>query len=122
VAALEELTGAVAGAQARMTAAYADSQRWLGCSVRGVATEVGLARRVGLSRASRLVAAARTLVDDLPQTLEHLESGRLSETRAVTVAGQVTELDPAERQEVDALLAEDLPRLGTPRSATPSTP
>jgi hypothetical protein len=95
-----------------MTAAYADSQRSLGCSVRGIAAEVGLARRVGLSRAARLVAGARVLVDDLPETLEHLESGQLSETRAVLVAGQVAELEPAERQEVDALLAGDLPRLG----------
>ncbi len=112
VAALEELTGSVAGAQARMTAAYASSQRSLGCSTNGVAAEVGLARRVGLSRAARLVAAARTLVEDLPETLEHLESGRLSEARAVLVAGQVSGLEPAARQEVDECLAEDLPRLG----------
>jgi hypothetical protein len=112
VTALEELGGSAAGAQARMTAAYADSQRRLGCSVRGVAAEVGLARRVGLSRAARLVAASRTLVADLPQTLEHLESGRLSEARAVTVAGPVADLDPAQRREVDALLADALPRLG----------
>src|SRR5690348_3979429 len=35
VAAVEELAAAAAGVQARMTAAYADSQRSLGCSVRG---------------------------------------------------------------------------------------
>ena len=112
VAALEELTSSAAGAQARMTAAYASSQRALGCSARGVAAEVGLARRVGLPRASRLVAAARVLVEDLPETLALLESGRLSEDRAVVVAGQVAHLEPAARQEVDDLLSEDLPRLG----------
>ncbi len=112
LAALERVCAAVEAAKARVTSAYAESQRSSGASRRSIAAEVGLARRIGLSRAERVVAAARTLVADLPHTLAALADGRTSVARAEAVAERLGDLAPEQRRAVDRQLAPDLPALG----------
>ena len=73
---------AVGAGQARLTVAYADSQRALGATVRGVGAEIAMARRIGLAKASDLLSRSRVLVEDLPGTMELLASGELNEERA----------------------------------------
>lgn len=108
---LQGVAAAVGGAQAELTAAYADSQRALGCTARGVATEVALARRVGLSRGMDLVRRSRILVADLPETTALMRSGDLDEHRGLLLAERVAVLDPAVRGVVDEVLADDLDAL-----------
>lgn len=111
LAELTEFTAVVAAGQARLTVAYADSQRALGATVRGISAEVAMARRVGLSRASDLLARSRVLVEDLPGTMDLLASGALNEERAHIVADRVCGLDPIAREVVDEAIAGHLAAL-----------
>src|SRR5436305_12877447 len=90
IRALEQLKAAAAAAQALETAAFAASQREQQRAAgvpearvgRGVAAQVGLARRVSPHQASRYLGWATVLVTELPNTFAHLQAGRVSERRA----------------------------------------
>jgi hypothetical protein len=78
---------------------------------RSAASQIALARSVSPSKGSRLLAAAKRLVEDMPYTLTALGAGRLNEDRAVSVAEGVEALSPSERALVDKDLCGDPSRL-----------
>lgn len=119
IAALERLKSAAAAAQARVTARLRDSRvaRETDAGVpaaqrgRGLAEEVGLARRESATLGSRHLGLAVALVEELPRTLAHLADGRVSEWGATMMAKQTAVLDREDRRRVDAELDERLPTM-----------
>jgi len=117
---LERPKGAAAAAQARVSVALDRSQRAdqaaqglpSGKRGRGVAEQIALARHDSTSKGSRHLGLARVLVNEMPHTLAALTAGRISEWRATIMAGETATLTLEDRQEVDARLADELPRLG----------
>ena len=113
LAALEGLKAAAAAAQARVTVAFAASQRaaLLAAGARpervagGVNAQVALARRESPHRGDRLVGLAQALHHELPHTLAAMTAGQLSEWRATIVARATAVLSAAQRREADARLA-----------------
>lgn len=113
IRALEELKGAAAVAQARVTVAFDDSQRRAqrdaGMPERrigaGVAAQVALARRESPHAGARHLGLAHALVDELPQTMTALAAGDTSEWRATLVARETACLSRDDRRAVDAGLA-----------------
>lgn len=87
IAALEHIKAATAAAQATLISDFHDSQiaqkRAMGVSTRrlggGIAEQVALARKVSPTTGQRQVAFARALVDEMPRTLELMQSGEVSE-------------------------------------------
>ncbi len=120
---LEELKGAVAAAQARVTVDFAASQerkqREAGVPARqvgrGIAAQVGLARRESPARAQRHLGWSKILTRELPGTLEALAQGRISEWRAQIVARETAWLSPTHRRVVDEEVAAHLEGWGDRR-------
>lgn len=120
---LEELKGAVAAAQARVTADFAASQertqREAGVPAKrvgqGIAAQVALARRESPARARRQVGWSKILTRELPGTLEKLASGQISEWRAQVVARETAWLSPLHRRVVDEEVAPHLESWGDRR-------
>ena len=116
----EELKAAVAAAQARETAALAASQRAANLAAgvpveraeRGIAAQVGLARRCSPYQAGRYLGWARILTSELPHTLAVLQAGRTTEWRAMVVARETAWLSRVHRGQVDRQLAARLEALG----------
>jgi hypothetical protein len=121
IRALEQLKAACAAAQAHETAAL-DTRRRTDEAARGLpaaqrgrglAAEIGLARGVSPHQGSRLLKLARTLVTDLPHTLDALGHGNISEDKAAVVHRETAWLPTgAHRRTVDTALADRLPVLG----------
>ncbi len=111
--ALEELKGACAGAQARVTAGFATAQRAAqrakglraGEVGKGIGAQVGLARRDSPHKGSRHLGLAEALVHEMPHTLAALERGVISEWRATLVVRETACLSREDRGRVDAELA-----------------
>jgi hypothetical protein len=81
----------------------------------GVGEQVALARRLSPWHGQRALALANRLVADLPCTLRALQSGAISEWRAVLIARATSHLSSTDQQAVDAECAADphaLTRLG----------
>ncbi len=120
IRALEELKGAAAAVQARVTAAFVPSQRAEQTAAgvpaarvgQGIAAQVGLAKRESPARAARYVALAAALVAELPQTMAALSEGRVSEWRAQLVARETAVLSAEQRRLVDAELGPRLHQWG----------
>ena len=120
---LLEQVKAAAAAQASETAAFAASQRagQRAAGVpeqrvgRGVAGQVGLARRISPSQAARYLGWATILVTELPHTYEQLRLGWVSERRAEIVAKETIWLSREHRLAVDAELGPQLESLGDRR-------
>src|SRR6185437_10107190 len=95
---LEEIKSHAAAAQARETAAFVASQRETQAAAgvpaervgRGIAAQVGLARRVSPFQASRYVGWSTILTTELPRTFAALQAGRVSEWRAMLVARETS--------------------------------
>jgi hypothetical protein len=123
---LEELKSTAAAVQARETAEFAASQRraQLDAGVRaeradrGIASQVGLARRVSHFQARRYVGWAKILTTELPATFAQLQAGKTSEWRAMLVARETAWLSREHRAAVDAELAPKLEPLGDKRVET----
>ena len=117
---LEQLKAAAAAAQARVTAGFVTSQRATQRAAgmpaqqvgRGIAAQVGLARRESPARANRYTGWAQLLVAELPATLAALQAGQTSEWRAMIVARETGWLSREHRAAVDTALADQLGRLG----------
>lgn len=120
---LEELKSAVAAAQARETVALADSQQAQQLAAgtppvragRGIAAQIGLAKRMSPFHAARYLGWARILTGELPHTLTALREGRVSEWRAMIVARETAWLSREHRAVVDAELGPKLETLGDRR-------
>lgn len=117
---LEELKCAAAGAQARVSRDFQDSQieeqRAAGVRARdlgkGIAAQVALARREAPHRGSRLLGLAHAL-DEMPHAAVALSRGEISEWRATVLARETACLSRADRGTVDAELASRRGGLGS---------
>ncbi len=115
----EQLKSAATAAQARATALWAarrrDAEQAAGVPSslrdRGLASEVGLARRDSPARGSTHLGMARALVEEMPHTLAALETGALSEWRATLIVQQSACLSVEHRRQLDAELCADACRL-----------
>ena len=120
---LEELKSVAAAAQARETAEFAASQRAAQAAAgvpaervgRGIAAQVGLARRISPFHAQRYVGWAGILTTELPATFAALRAGRVSEWRAMLLARESAWLSAEHRAVVDAELAPRLENMGDRR-------
>ena len=125
IRALEELKAAAAAAQARVTATFVDSQRRAQRDAgvkaeraeRGIASQVGLAKRCSPHAAARFVGWAKILTTELPHTFAALERGEITEWRPTLVARETVFLSREHRAQVDAALVPRLERLGDRRVA-----
>ena len=121
---LEELKAAAAAAQARVTAALADSQRRQlreqGVPVarqgRPIAAQVALARRDSPTTGSRHLGLAEALLHEMPGTYAALSRGQISEWRATIMVRETACLSREHRSAVDAELAPRLAGLGDRRA------
>ena len=117
---LESIKSAASGAQARVSAAFASSQRETQAASglrahergRGIAAQIALARKESPARGSRHLGFAEAMVHEMPHTMAHLEAGSVSEWRATIVCRETACLSRADRATVDAALACDLPLMG----------
>ncbi|MDQ4085751.1 MAG: DUF222 domain-containing protein [Actinomycetota bacterium] len=120
IRALEQLKAAAAAAQARVTTQFAASQRMAQVAAgvptgevgRGIAGQVGLARRESPARARRYVGWAQVLVTELPGTFTALQRGDTTEWRAMIVARETAWLSAEHRALVDARLGPRLHSMG----------
>jgi hypothetical protein len=114
---LESLKAVAAAAQARQTVVFVESrcaeQATAGVPAkqvgRGIAHEVGLAKRCAPALARKYVGWARALTTELPNTLRELQGGRTTEWRAILVARESGWLSREHRAQIDTDIA---PRLG----------
>ncbi|HEX2246014.1 MAG TPA: DUF222 domain-containing protein, partial [Arthrobacter sp.] len=115
ITALEELKAACAAAQARETEAFVASRRQTRAAAgvpaekrgRGLATEIGLARKDSPNRGSRHLGLACSLVREMPCTYAALAEGRLNEWRATVLVRETACLSVEDRARVDAELCAD---------------
>ena len=130
---LERLKAAAAAAQARVTVAFAESQRAAAMAglpeaataaerrrveaqvSRSVAGQVALARHDSPARGQRHLGLARALVDELPHTMAALSRGEVSEWRATIVVRETACLSREDRTRTDAEIAPRLAELGDRR-------
>lgn len=117
---LEELKSAAAAAQARVTAAFAASQRRRlreqevprARQGRPIAAQVALARRDSPTMGSRHLGLAEALLHEMPGTYDVLRRGEISEWRATIMVRETACLSREHRAAVDAELACRLGGLG----------
>jgi hypothetical protein len=120
---LEELKSACAAAQAVETAAFVDSQRAVQRqsgvpaerAERGIASQVGLAKRCSPHAAARFVGWAKILTTELPATFKALQRGQITEWRATLLARETLFLSREHRAQLDAELAPRAEHLGDKR-------
>jgi hypothetical protein len=109
---LEDLKRAACAAQARITDAFARSQRRAQIEAgvrsdrahRGVADQVARARRDPPSRGDTHVGLARALVHEMPCTRDALAQGRIDEWTATGLVRETAVLSREQRTQVDAEL------------------
>jgi hypothetical protein len=112
--AAEVLKCALEGAQAQVAVEFEGSQRAeqaragvrAGRQGRGIALQVGWARRVSHHRGQRLLYLAQRL-QGMPETLAAFRSGLIGEFKATLVVRQTECLDPVVREKVDLAIAGD---------------
>lgn len=117
---LEELKGSICAAQARAAAVFDESSRRSQARAgmkadqlgRGVAAQIGLARRESPHTGTRLLGLARILSTEMPHTLRALSLGVISEWRATILVRETACLTLSHRQKVDELIAGDQAALG----------
>ncbi|GAA1480703.1 HNH endonuclease signature motif containing protein [Gordonia sinesedis] len=115
IAALEELKAACAAAQARETARIDELRRRdEECrnvprrkQGRGLASEIGLARKASPRKGAQYLGFARALVHEMPHTLAALTSGVLTEWRATLVVRETAHLSRETRTEIDRRICAD---------------
>lgn len=115
ISALEDLKSAGSAHQATVTDAVANSiaaerkakgrpkAEWR----KGVASQIGLARRESPNKGGRLLGLARALVHEMPHTHARLRSGELNEWRATLIAKETACLTAEDRRSIDEQLCSD---------------
>ncbi|WP_081394917.1 HNH endonuclease [Mycolicibacterium conceptionense] len=115
LAAMTRATAGIAAAQVTVTAML-EAKRLARKAAEGVpaarraqglASEVGLARKSSPWHGAKYLKMSRILVDDMPYTLAALQSGVLTEDRAMIIADQAACLSPADRHAMDTELCAD---------------
>lgn len=115
IAALENLKSTACGVQADAAVAFDAARRSEQAAAgvpaarqgRGVAAEVGLARRESPHRGQVLLGLAKVLRSEMPHTLVRLRDGRLSEFRATLIARETGCLSAEHRLFVDEEICAD---------------
>lgn len=115
----EQMKSAAAAAQARATALWSAKRRAAEAVAgmpaakrgRGLASEVGLARRDSVKKGDRHLGLAKALVNEMPCTLAALAAGALSEWRATLIVRESACLSVENRRKLDAELCSDPSRL-----------
>ncbi|NMR28781.1 DUF222 domain-containing protein [Arthrobacter sp. SF27] len=115
ITALEELKAAAAAAQARETEAFAASRRETRAAAgvaaekqgRGLAKEIGLARKDSPNRGGKHLGMATTLIREMPHSYKALAEGRLNEWRATILVRETACLSVEDRARVDRELCAD---------------
>ena len=116
---LERVKSAAAAGQARAAAALDERRRADQAAAgvpgaqrgRGLASEVGLARRDSPARGSRYLSVAKALVHDMPHTLAALDCGALSKWRATLIVRETAALSVEDRAVLGAELCADIATL-----------
>ncbi len=116
---LERVKSAAAAGQARLTAALTERRRAAEAAAgvspakqcRGLASEIGLARRDSPARGGRHLGFATALVFEMPHTLAALECGALSEWRATLIVKESACLTVEDRRALDAEMCADVAAL-----------
>lgn len=115
IAALEDLKSAACSVQVEATVAYDASRRSVQAAAgvpaarqgRGIAAEIGLARKESPHRGQVLLGLAKVLSTEMPHTLARLGDGTLSEFRAMLIARETGCLDVEQRLLVDEEVCAD---------------
>jgi hypothetical protein len=115
IRALEELVCAAQSRQARLSAAFDRSQRAIQAQRgtpaaqqgRGLAEQVALARRESPHRGRQHLGLAKILDAELPNTSAAFAAGRITESRAITIARETACLSLEDRRTVDRAIAGD---------------
>ncbi len=107
IAALERRIARLQAEQAEHIAAHAAETAGSGATGggRGVAAEVALARGVSTTTAEHQLAAAQTLVDELPLLFELMHRGEISWAGGRAVVRETHGVEPEVRREIDRRLA-----------------
>lgn len=116
---LERMKSAAAAGQARAAAALDARRRAAEAASgvpaakrgRGLASEVGLARRDSPVSGGQHLGFAKALVHEMPHTLAALECGALSEWRATLIVRESACLDVEDRRQLDVELCADIAKL-----------
>ncbi|BAH50354.1 HNH endonuclease signature motif containing protein [Rhodococcus opacus] len=74
---------------------------------RGIASQIGLARRESPNRGGRHLGFARAMVHEMPHTLAMLQTGRLNEWRATLLVRETACLSAEDRGTIDRRLCSD---------------
>ena len=99
-------------AQATQEADAAESEAMTEIQAENSTTrDVSMSTRRAPATASRTLAAARRLVDSMPEMLTAMATGRLTATSARSTATSLGPLTPAQREHVDAILGARLAEL-----------
>ena len=117
--ALEELKCAASGAQAALAVDLDASQRAMQAAAgepaqrqgRGVAAQVGFARRESHHRGRQFLGLAKVVHDEMPHTWVAWRDGLLSEWRVTILARETACLSLEDRRDVDESVAGDAERL-----------
>ncbi|MCW2134052.1 HNH endonuclease [Arthrobacter sp. VKM Ac-2550] len=115
ITAMEELKAALAAAQARETEVFVASRRETRAAAgvaaekrsRGLAKEIGLARKDSPNRGGKHLGIATTLIREMPHTYKALAEGRLNEWRAAILVRETACLSMEDRAKVDQELCAD---------------
>lgn len=113
IAALERLRGVVAGLQAAEEVAFGERQRaeQLAAGVkardlgRGVAEQIGYARKIAPTAAAHHLGMATSLMHRSPVAFERLRAGEVSEAQCQILVTRTSHLDEADAALVDAAIA-----------------
>jgi hypothetical protein len=125
ITSLERVKRAASAAQARLSV-HVDQlarrrQRAEGISAErlgaGVAAQIALARLESPHRGGRDLGLAKALVLEMPQTLDAMGRGDVSEWQATLVVRETACLDPDTRRAIDDRIADRLPGWGDAQTA-----
>lgn len=74
---------------------------------KGIASQIGLARRESPSKGGRFLGLARALVEEMPHAYRRLLAGELNEWRVTMIARETACLAADDRREIDKRLCEN---------------
>ena len=123
---LEELLAVAAAKQAALTVLFDEARRAQEAEAgippekqgRGVAAEIGLARRSSPANARRFLGWAKVLTTELPVTYAHLVAGRTTVWRTMLIARETGCLSRAHRAQIDVELGPRLEGFGDRQTET----
>lgn len=113
IAAMEQLRGALAGAQLAEEVAFADRQRTEQTAAgvrsrdlgRGICEQIGYARRISPVAAAHHLGLGQALIGRLPEAFGKLRTGQVSEAQCQILSTRTSHLSDVDAMIVDAAIA-----------------